>query len=168
MRDIEDSTCVRFVERRHEHDYVTLFGGQGCYAHVGRRGGRQLLSLGRGCENHGIILHELMHVIGFYHLHQRWDRDKYLHIHWQNINPRFLPNFQLLSKHDNRVDAAFDYNSIMLYGSTAFSTMPWMNTMTPKFPGFQIHNPARKVGLTSVDTYSVNRLYKCVRPQYNR
>lgn len=162
MQEIQATTCIRFQERTIEKDFVTLFMGQGCFAHVGRRGGNQKLSLGRGCENHGIIVHELMHVIGFYHLHQRYDRDRYLRVHWQNINPMFLSNFKLLSPNDKRVDADFDYNSIMLYGSTSFSkNTRFLQTMTPTIHGYQISDPGQKGGLTTVDAYSVNRLYKC-------
>lgn len=143
---------------------MTLFKGQGCYAHVGRRGGNQRLSLGRGCENHGIIVHELMHAIGFYHLHQRFDRDQFLRIHWQNIKPTFLSNFKRLSPKDKRVDAYFDYNSIMLYGSTSFSVNDrFLQTMTPTVNGIHIYDPARKPGMTNVDSYSVNTLYKCAQ-----
>lgn len=175
MKEIEEATCIRFQARQpNDKDFVVLFAGQGCYAHVGRRGGQQKVSLGRGCENHGIILHELMHVIGFYHLHQRHDRDRFLRIHWQNIDPKFLVNFKRLGPKDLRVDVDFDYNSIMLYGSTAFSKVgdgyqryspygaPPLKTMTPTVYGFRIHDPAHKVGLTTIDAFSVNRLYKCL------
>ena len=44
-----------------------------------------MVYLGPGCENKGTILHELLHLLGFYHEHNRADRDTYLRIYEQNI-----------------------------------------------------------------------------------
>lgn len=163
MREIESRSCVKFKEREREEDFVHIVRGGGCYSSVGRRGGRQALSLGRGCENYGIILHELMHVVGFYHLHQRHDRDKFLDIHWDNINPRFINNFKLLSPDEVRVDTRFDYQSIMMYGSTSFSKDRRSFTMTPTVPGVRILDPAYKTSLSDIDVHSINKLYSCGR-----
>ncbi|KAI1290325.1 Astacin-like metalloprotease toxin 1 [Halotydeus destructor] len=168
IREIERKTCVRFVKHSNEKDFLTIQSGQGCSAHVGRLGGEQMMTLGRGCENVGIMVHELMHVIGFYHLHQRYDRDKYLHVHWNHIRPMFLSNFKLLGKKDKRVESKFDYKSIMLYGTNAFSVDQRVDTMTPTSRGATIKNPAERAGLSLVDVQSVNKLYSCgVRRPYN-
>lgn len=42
-----------------------------CYSQVGKTGGKQEISLGRGCLYHEIVLHELMHSIGAWHEHSR-------------------------------------------------------------------------------------------------
>ena len=50
-----------------DKDYVEIFKGGGCYAYRGMIGGRQRLSLGNGCVGGGhvgIIIHEIMHVLG--------------------------------------------------------------------------------------------------------
>lgn len=161
MREIESRSCIRFKERDDEDDFVILRSGSGCFSSVGKKGGMQTVSLGRGCANYGIILHELMHVIGFYHLHQRHDRDKYLDIHWENINPLYMSNFKLLAPEHIPMDEKFDYHSIMMYGDTSFSRDSESITMTPTFNGVRILDPAYKTGLSDIDVRSINRMYSC-------
>lgn len=44
------------------------------------------MSLSSGCEVRSIILHEFMHVIGFYHEQERVDRDEHIKVNWSNID----------------------------------------------------------------------------------
>ena len=44
-----------------------------------------MLSMGDGCEYKYVTMHELGHVIGFYHEHQRADRDEFVEIIWDNV-----------------------------------------------------------------------------------
>lgn len=46
--DFHRKTCIKFVPRTQQTDYVNIFPDQGCYALVGRQGGRQPLSLADG------------------------------------------------------------------------------------------------------------------------
>ena len=57
-----------------------------CWSSIGRSGGKQRLSLGKGCERKGVALHELMHVLGFFHEQSRLDRDKYVTVYWSNVD----------------------------------------------------------------------------------
>ncbi len=58
-----------------------------CFSLLGRIGDKQVVSLQRfGCIQNGIIQHELMHALGFYHEHTRSDRDQYIRINWENVN----------------------------------------------------------------------------------
>ena len=52
MNEIESKTCVRFRPRLLSRDFVSMGSGSGCYSNIGRQGGGQVLSLGRGCHSH--------------------------------------------------------------------------------------------------------------------
>lgn len=59
-----------------------------CCSYVGRRGGGpQAISIGKNCDKFGIVVHELGHVIGFWHEHTRPDRDEHVSIIRDNIQP---------------------------------------------------------------------------------
>lgn len=47
--------------------------------------GRQIVSIGRGCEYKGIVQHEILHALGRVHEQSRLDRDNYVTINRQNI-----------------------------------------------------------------------------------
>ncbi|KFD50587.1 hypothetical protein M513_08536 [Trichuris suis] len=101
MQSYHERTCIRFVRRTNEEDYLIIgkYGGSvllnklsievsaflRCFSDVGRSGGRQMLSLDDGCVIYRTVIHELMHSVGFWHEHERPDRDSYVEIIWQNI-----------------------------------------------------------------------------------
>uniref|UniRef100_A0A4Q8K3I9 Metalloendopeptidase n=2 Tax=Liphistius sp. SGP-2016 TaxID=1905180 RepID=A0A4Q8K3I9_9ARAC len=153
-------TCVQFVPRTYESNYIRIFSGQGCYSNVGMIGGQQPVSLGQGCMYKGTIVHELGHAIGFFHEQNRSDRDQYLTIYWQNIQQGMDTQFFLLKPHENLLLTPFDYNSIMLYGNTAFSKDGRSNTMVAK-TGVRLYETYDKPGLSSSDITRVNKMYGC-------
>jgi hypothetical protein len=91
MHSIDKNTCVRFKARSGEADYVDIQNkaGQGCFTMVGmERGHNQLMleaSSGATCISYVTVLHELMHKLGLWHEQMRYDRDKYIKVHWENI-----------------------------------------------------------------------------------
>ena len=53
---------------------------------MGKRGdGPQTISIGKNCDKFGIVVHELGHVVGFWHEHTRPDRDQYVDIFYKSI-----------------------------------------------------------------------------------
>lgn len=63
-----------------------MFLPHSCCSYVGRRGGGpQAISIGKNCDKFGIVVHELGHVVGFWHEHTRPDRDEHVSIIRDNI-----------------------------------------------------------------------------------
>lgn len=59
-----------------------------CCSYIGRVGcGKQGLSIGHQCVDKETILHELGHVLGYFHEQSRPDRDQYIRVLTQNIKP---------------------------------------------------------------------------------
>ena len=87
MAEYHARTCIRWEPRNtYDGDYVYIGKIDGCFSDVGRAGGRQEISLAQGCLEYDTAIHELMHAVGFYHEHERWDRDQFIDIQWQNID----------------------------------------------------------------------------------
>ncbi|XP_067145304.1 astacin-like metalloprotease toxin 5, partial [Centruroides vittatus] len=152
--------CVCFAERQTESDYVIFFNGDGCYSYVGRIGGAQFVSLNTRCHNLGVIIHELCHVLGFYHEQNRYDRDDYLIIHWENIQEGEESQFALLPPTVNTVDDAFSIESITIYGNYVFSKDGVSKTMEAK-SGEVLIDPYYKDGLSASDISRIKALYGC-------
>ncbi|XP_075699578.1 embryonic protein UVS.2-like [Rhinoderma darwinii] len=158
MQEFETLTCVRFVPRTSETDYVNIVSTNGCASYIGRIGGAQLLYLSVDtCMLRGIIQHELSHSIGFFHEHSRSDRDSYVTIMTANIAPENLINFQKYST--NNLGLEYDYASVMHYARNAFSISPALDTIVPKpNPNVPI---GQRYGLSLLDVSKINKLYNC-------
>ncbi|KAM8902608.1 high choriolytic enzyme 1-like isoform 1-T1 [Spinachia spinachia] len=157
LQSFHASTCIRFVPRRNENDHISIVNGAGCFSSLGRVGGKQILSINkRGCVYHGIIQHEVNHALGFNHEQTRSDRDRYVRINWENINPQSAYNFKKMNT--NNLNTPYDYSSIMHYGKTAFS-INGRDTITP-IPNANARI-GQRVNMSSWDIKRINSLYRC-------
>uniref|UniRef100_A0A8C5FRN7 Metalloendopeptidase n=1 Tax=Gadus morhua TaxID=8049 RepID=A0A8C5FRN7_GADMO len=126
MRHWERHTCVTFIERSGEESYIVFtYRPCGCCSYVGKRGGGpQGVSIGKNCDKLGIVVHELGHVIGFWHEHTRPDRDDHVSIVRDNIQSGQEYNF--LKMEPAEVDSLgeeYDFDSIMHYARNTFSRL---------------------------------------------
>lgn len=116
MNEMHSRLCIRFVPRTNQNDFIEIISGNGCYSSVGRRGGRQELSLQRnGCLSKGTIQHELIHALGFMHMQSHTDRDNFVRIVYANIpggqgNNNF---FKYNSNVINNMNTPYDFYSVM-------------------------------------------------------
>ena len=91
-----------------------------CCSFVGRFAGFiQPVSIGYYCSFASTV-HEIGHVLGFWHEQSRPDRDKYVEIHEENIIPGFESNFDKETD-VNSLGVPYDFNSIMHYSASAFA-----------------------------------------------
>ncbi|KAK9500343.1 hypothetical protein O3M35_001624 [Rhynocoris fuscipes] len=155
----ERLTCIKFVPRIQETDYVHITGDQsGCFSAVGRIGGRQQVNLQiPACVQRGTVIHELMHAVGFFHEHSRMDRDKYITIAYHNILPGREVNFE--RRVSDSFNVPYDYRSIMHYSENAFSKNG-LPTLIAKEPGVTI---GQRVHFSKKDLRKIQRMYKCKR-----
>nr|BAJ23938.1 hatching enzyme [Spirinchus lanceolatus] len=152
-------SCLRFVPRTSETDYIYIVSQDGCFSDLGKqRGGPQVLSINKaGCMENKIIQHETLHALGFQHEHTRSDRDQYVKINFGNINPALHYNF--VKTNTNNLGTPYDYSSIMQYTKDAFALNANIDTIEP------IPNRNVAIGLSTtfsnIDIKRINLLYKC-------
>ncbi|XP_042908025.1 zinc metalloproteinase nas-4 [Parasteatoda tepidariorum] len=166
LQEIEDFTCISFIRRTTEKDYIYITPDGGCWSYVGRQGGSQVVSLTvPDCINKGTVIHELMHVLGFWHEHNRSDRDDFIEIIWSNVIKDKEINFaKSFPEASNFLKFPYDYQSVMHYDAYAFSVSPRLPTMRPKQPRTRLRDlgRAKTIGtLTETDILEITELYEC-------
>ncbi|XP_068116000.1 embryonic protein UVS.2-like [Hyperolius riggenbachi] len=158
MQEFATLTCIRFVPHSQEKDYLQIIPDSGCWSYVGRMGnGAQMISLVSGCMTSGSVQHELNHALGFFHEQSRSDRDGYVIINTQNIQPGMATNFKKFNTFNQGL--AYDYGSVMHYPSNAFSIDPSLPTIVPT-PNASVPIGQRK-GISNQDVSKINKLYNC-------
>lgn len=129
MKYMESVTNVRFYDANNEPKIDPNYGFEYPYveftysesinsSYVGRKGGKQILLLSD--YNQGTIVHEICHALGMYHEQSRHDRDSHIKVLYENIEPGEEYNFSKVSNNYYYV-GKFDFESVMIYGSLAFS-----------------------------------------------
>lgn len=161
MDTIERDTCIRFIPRTQEPDFVNIHSGKYCKSNLGKTGGGQEMSLNKvTCMEKGIVMHELLHALGYIHMHNRPDRDKYVNIVWKNIQPTFYKEFSKVNPSIfSYLGTPYDYQSIMHYNSVAFSTNG-QATIVPRNSQYT-DVIGQRYGLSEGDIKRINFKYKC-------
>lgn len=172
MRHWENFTCVKFIERnQNEHTNYIVFTERpcGCCSFVGKRGnGAQAISIGKNCDKFGIVVHELGHVVGFWHEHTRPDRDHHVMIVRDNIMHGQEYNFNKLTEEEvNSLGLPYDYDSIMHYARNTFSKGTFLDTIQPiDYSGRGLKRRpeiGQRIRLSEGDIAQTNLLYKCAK-----
>ncbi|XP_057309764.1 hatching enzyme 1.2-like [Hydractinia symbiolongicarpus] len=159
---IASRTCIRFMEHSigsAPTAHVAMFPGSGCWSFIGRTGRKQDLSLqSNGCVFSGIIIHEVIHALGVYHEQSRADRDQFVTINLQNVQPGLEHNF---NRHDtDSLGVPYDPKSVMHYGNRAFSNGNGPTIVWKQDPSLILGGQV----LTEKDVLQLNLFYECSNP----
>nr|BAC16237.1 myosinase-I [Heterololigo bleekeri] len=166
LREIEDDIrvdgkdCLTFVNKTEDEEiYIYVAKGVGCRSNIGYKGRNQGVKLGVGCRVKGIIIHEVLHSLGFYHEHSRPDRDEFVKIMFDNIKEKDKNNFlKLMPPEINTQGLPYDYNSIMHYEESSFAIDRFKPTIVPLKKNVNI---GQRIGMSQLDIVQLQRFYGC-------
>ncbi|OWA55302.1 putative Zinc metalloproteinase nas-14 [Hypsibius exemplaris] len=172
MDDFSSQTCIKFQPLINDPDSIlfqaTSSRDECGKSHVGREGGEQTVVLSvaddRDCVSKGIIQHELMHVVGFFHEQSRSDRNDFVDINEKNLDSAdFQRNFLDWSAVEvTAFGFPYDFGSIMHYSTVAFSKDGFSWTIRPKKEWAQYETMmGQRNGLSQIDIGKINAMYKC-------
>lgn len=116
-----------------------------------------------GCFMHrqGTAIHELMHALGFLHEQNRYERDDFVKVNYENIKPTAKNNFYKSSSYSsNGLGVAYDFSSIMHYSVYAF-TKNGGPTITPKKKVVTGVKIGQRRGFSEKDLQKINTMYRC-------
>ncbi|KAG1704023.1 Zinc metalloproteinase nas-7 [Nymphon striatum] len=161
LKTYANHTCIKMIEISNVASApysVFIRKASGCYSEVGclRRKRGQRMSLGSGCLDAENVRHEFMHVLGFYHEQNRPDRNKYVEVFYNNIQPRYNRSYQIMDL--DTLGEPYDYHSITHYKKYQCAINPKHPTMWPKERRIKDFGG---VDLSPIDIDKVNKLYEC-------
>lgn len=156
-----DKTCIRFeeissTEFYNDHHILFTSQSQGCFSYTGMvKVIPQRVNLDDEClKIFGKSVHEIGHVIGLWHEHQRLDRDDSVEIVEKNIR-RFRNQFRKHWKVPEGIP--YELGSIMHYSAKDGSVNGEL-TLRAKNPLYQ-GNMGQRTALSFADALYVNTMY---------
>jgi hypothetical protein len=113
---------IKFIPRTTQSAYVNFTGKTDAGNNTSQNGFRESTRVDVNItafwwkQGPWMPAHELGHVLGFHHEHQRWDRDRFVTIHYEHVKPGRESDYNWIPKTNwIAATANYDYRSIMHY-----------------------------------------------------
>ena len=109
-------------------------------------------------------MHELGHVIGFHHEHQRIDRDDFIKINYENLDGSQAASnsyIKIEAPYLNDFGVGYDYASVMHYGKDAFAKRNLDAFKVKKDLPECLVEVGQRITISTKDIEQANKLYKC-------
>jgi len=161
MNEISAIAPVFFIPRTTETAFIVYNNSTVNSSQVGRTGGAQTINM-VSWSFRFIIVHEIMHALGFWHEQQRPDRNGFVQINFGNVQPGTTGNFTIPGGTFNI--GTYDFGSVMHYGQCDFTVCGVCNsacrtiTVLPPNTGQQ-GLIGQRSELSTGDIESINVLY---------
>ncbi|ETN68291.1 astacin [Necator americanus] len=154
-------TCVNITERKvgGSGDDLVVASAPFCASYLGRRGKKQVIFLSGFCETFRSAAHELGHTLGLFQQESREDRDDYVKIVTENLEPNQVYMSSKQTRNTNNYsDIGYDFGSIMEAGAKSGSINGGrtIDSIDPKY-----RKNLRSESISFADLYLVNKRYNC-------
>eukprot|EP00804_Cyclotella_cryptica_P019397 CCRYP_006589-RA/>CCRYP_006589-RA protein AED:0.05 eAED:0.05 QI:76/0.88/0.8/1/0.77/0.9/10/0/1153 len=165
---LQDSAgIITFIPRTTENEFIYFtyepYFESICASNIGRQTNTSTniyLGYCRSFQHKMIIVHELVHALGFWHEHTRPDRDDYISIQWDNVQADFEHNFAKAVE-INSLGSPYDFGSIMHFSNWAYANNPTLPTIVNKTIMGQGVVMGQREKLSDADVYQIRLLYQC-------
>jgi len=122
QRWMDTGASIKFIPRTGEAEYINFTGvtdaGNNTSCVGFKKGVRTDINITAFWwrQQEWMPAHELGHALGFFHEHQRWDRDQFVTIHYENIKSGRADDYDWIAKTNWIANSLpYDFRSIMHY-----------------------------------------------------